>query len=225
MFPSKRAKTSDEGFSYTYFNDQNLGHQTLGGQLMSAADLMMTCLGLKPLLVWQGYKGITAPALPCNILFISFCMGSRSHQWATLVQHLEKQETEAIFIWGYLCCFLLSKKALDHGSDMVSLHSPGWPGTHKDLLAFAAQVMALKTYTTAYPVIVPFFHLWINLYLFLLAALPLQVSTVESLTLLYRTQLEWGRAMKEETCLFTQPRDTQLGRPDFSPSSFIFPTR
>lgn len=27
MFPSKRAKTADEGFSYTHFNDQNLDDQ------------------------------------------------------------------------------------------------------------------------------------------------------------------------------------------------------
>lgn len=80
MFPSKRAKTSDKGFLYTHFNDQNLGDQALGGQLMTTADLVMTWLGLKPLLVWQGYKGITAPALPCNTLFTSFCMGSRSGQ-------------------------------------------------------------------------------------------------------------------------------------------------
>lgn len=129
----------------------------VGDQLKTRADLVMTLLGLKPLLVWQGYKGITAPALPCNVLFTSFCMGSRSCQWATFVQHLEKQETEAIFILGYLCCFLLAKKALDHGSDMVSLHSPSWPGAHKDLLAFAAPVLALKTYTTPYPFIMLFF--------------------------------------------------------------------
>lgn len=181
MFPSKRAKISDEGFSYTHFNYQNLGDQAgwrsvkdrswLGDDIawFEAPPSVARVIKVSQLLL----SHVTYPS-PASVWEID--PASELH----LYNIWKSRRLRPSSFWGTFVVFCYQKKKkksfrprFRHGFSAQAWLA--WDTQRSACLCRpSAGIKDIYHNTTPYPfIMVLFFHPWNNLYFFLLAALPL----------------------------------------------------